>query len=224
MPKTMLKHLVLLSCYQLNIFPAKTGVSAYFSPYMLMLGRNIEYGTMRIPFGSYVQASHEATDYNTLQPRTIGCIHLGRAPSKQAGHILLHLNTGELITRPRATIIPMTDDVISRVEALATADGIKGLKLADRNGIVFDQANLEGVDVAVSTDTDDVDDGEEDDDEYDPDDSDDSDDDDTEYDDMASKKRIFSNCGIWINNKCTLDRNLIAIYINTTTLLAILSI
>ncbi|MGL4350647.1 MAG: hypothetical protein ACRCT2_08825, partial [Plesiomonas shigelloides] len=137
LPRIVLKHLILGCCHQLNIFPAKTGISAYFSPYALVLGRNLPYKQYSIPFGSYVQASHEALDYNTMEPRTIGCLHLGHVPSVQGGHHLLHLNTGLLTTRPRATVIPITDDVIARVEELAAADGMKGLKFADRNRISY---------------------------------------------------------------------------------------
>ena len=181
MPGAMLKQLVLMCCHQLNIFPSKTGISDYFSPYSIMSGRNIDYSRLSIPFGSYVQASHEAIDYNTLQPRTIGCIHLGQVPSKQGGHRLLHLSTGGTLTRPRATVVPMSDDVISRVEALAAAEGIKSLKLADRNGNIFDPIGLEGVRDAADNDDDedaieDLDDDDDSDDEDDEDDDDDLDD------------------------------------------------
>ena len=125
MPRLMLKHLAILCCHQLNIFPAKTGVSSYYSPYAIMTGRSLDYNKCKTPFGSYVQASsHEATRYNSMEPRTIGCIHLGHVPSKQGGHELLHLHTGDYITRPRVTVIPIPDDVIDRVEALAAKQGM----------------------------------------------------------------------------------------------------
>ena len=35
-PKTMLKHLTMISAEQLNYFPAKGGISAHFSPYAII--------------------------------------------------------------------------------------------------------------------------------------------------------------------------------------------
>ena len=81
-----------------------------------------------------------------MEPRTIGCIHLGHVPSKQGGHELLHLHTGDYITRPRVTVIPIPDDVIDRVEALAAEQGMRGLEIADRNRVVYDHGVPEGVD------------------------------------------------------------------------------
>ena len=59
-PKLMLQTLAKLATRQLNFFPAKNGVSAYFSPYMLLNKRSLDYSShCRFAFGSYVQAYHE---------------------------------------------------------------------------------------------------------------------------------------------------------------------
>ena len=42
-PEVMLKTLAVVSCRKLNYFPAKNGVSEYFSPHMLMNRENINY-------------------------------------------------------------------------------------------------------------------------------------------------------------------------------------
>ena len=43
MPKLMLRYLAMVSTHQLNLFPAKGGVSAYLSPHVLVGGRNLDY-------------------------------------------------------------------------------------------------------------------------------------------------------------------------------------
>ena len=42
-PRLMLRTLAKLSTRQLNYYPAKGGVSPYYSPHMLMSKRNIDY-------------------------------------------------------------------------------------------------------------------------------------------------------------------------------------
>ena len=37
MPKLMLRYLAMVSTHQLNLFPAKGGISAYFSPHVLVV-------------------------------------------------------------------------------------------------------------------------------------------------------------------------------------------
>ncbi len=60
MPKIMLRYLSMVCAHQLNLFPAKGGVSAYFSPHVLVGGRNLDFEKhCQVPFGAYVQANQE---------------------------------------------------------------------------------------------------------------------------------------------------------------------
>jgi hypothetical protein len=73
----------------------------------------------------------------------------------------MDLSSGKQISRPRATIVPVTALVINAVEAMAAEQGIKSLKLESKHYIgqdPADPADLEGVD---SDDDSDVDDDEE---------------------------------------------------------------
>jgi hypothetical protein len=59
----------MVSTHQLNLFPAKGGVSAYLSPYTIMTGRNLNYDKhCQVPFGAYVQANQENDPTNTQAP------------------------------------------------------------------------------------------------------------------------------------------------------------
>jgi hypothetical protein len=126
----------MVSTHQLNLFPAKGGVSAYLSPHVIMTGRNLDFEKhCKVPFGTYVQANQENLPTNTQAPRTIDAIYLRPMSSKQGGHELMNLQTGMVITRNTIWERPLTDLVIQAVEAMAAEQGIKTLKLTGRNKI-----------------------------------------------------------------------------------------
>ena len=130
----MLKHLTMQSAEQLNYFPAKGGISAYYSPYAIIKRRAIDYDRhLRYGFGSYVQAFNENNPTNTNAPRTLDCIYLRPNTNRQGGHMLMDLATGRVITRSRVTVVPISDGVIRAVERMAARDGILTLKILDRN-------------------------------------------------------------------------------------------
>ena len=148
LPKVMLQYLAMVCTDQLNLFPAKGGVSAYYSPLVILTGRPYDFWKhCQVPFGAYVQASNEPQPTNTNAPRTIDCIYLRPTRNKQGGHELMDLMSGRVITRPRVVEIPMTDRVIKTVEAMAFQQGIKSLKFSDRYANLIDTANpIAGVD------------------------------------------------------------------------------
>ncbi len=54
-PKLMLRYLAMVATKQLNLFPAKGGVSSYLSPHVILGGRDIDYNKhCQVPFGAYV--------------------------------------------------------------------------------------------------------------------------------------------------------------------------
>ena len=59
----------------------------------------------------------------------------------------MDLNSGQLITRARVTLIPITENVIKAVNAMAEDQGIKGLKITNKRGIIYHPADrFAGVD------------------------------------------------------------------------------
>ena len=110
----------------LNLFPAKGGVSKYYSPRMILTERNLEYEKhCKVPFGAYVQATHETNATNSIAARTLDCIYLRANNNIQGRHEVMGLNTGRVITRSRVKILPMTEVVIKVVEAMAEKQGQK---------------------------------------------------------------------------------------------------
>jgi len=133
-PKTMIRYLAMVSTDQLNFFPAKGGISPYFSPHVILTGRALEFNKhCQYPFGAYVQANNDASPTNTNAPRTIDCIYLRPFPNLQGGHELMDLRSGRVITRRRITEIPVTDLVIQAVENMAIEQGIHTLKITGRH-------------------------------------------------------------------------------------------
>ena len=78
----------------------------------------------KIAFGSYCQVSQDNLPMNTPKPRTIGAIYLSPTDNIQGGHKVFNLATAKVITQAHATEIPITNDVVQRIEFLAKKDDI----------------------------------------------------------------------------------------------------
>ena len=191
--KTMLRYLAMIQVNQLNLFPAKGGVSKYYSPRMILTQESLDYNKhCKIPFGSYVQANHETNSTSSNVARTIDCIYLRPNNIIQGGHELMDLTTGRVITRATVKVIPLTDIIIRTVERMAEDQGFKELKFKNRYGHIYaDVDQIAGVneDDEDEEDAQDDDDYEEDDEEYDEDEENDMYDDEIdpeEIDDIAN--------------------------------------
>lgn len=133
-PRIMIRHLARRVCHDLNIFPNKKGISQEYSPYTIMNRRNfsVKRECKHEP-GDFVIGFQDNTDQkNTPMPRGIECIYLNPTKDLQAGHELMNLQTGELLHRPHVKEAPMPEWVITRVEELGRAQGMKSLKFFNR--------------------------------------------------------------------------------------------
>ena len=105
------------------MFPEKGGVTN-ISPRTLMTRIKLDYNkNCRLPFGSYVQVHGEPSPKNSPTARTIVAITLGPTGNLQGGYKLLNLRTGKKITRRNWTHLPMSIEVIRRVNEIGTAQG-----------------------------------------------------------------------------------------------------
>ena len=128
--------MVLNAVTQLNLAPAKGGVSEYYSPHVIMKRPVLDWNKhCRFEFGTYVQAHQDNNQTNTNVPRTIGGIYLRPCWDRQGGHELMHLETGEVVTRQNIVAILITANVITAVEKMAEAQGVKSMKIVRRNNI-----------------------------------------------------------------------------------------
>ena len=148
-PKAMIKHIGKNAAKQRNMFPAKGGISPYYSPHVLLENRDKDYEKdFQAILGDYCQVQNQDTPYNTMAPRAIHCIYLCPAEDEQGGHVVMDLRTGRETTRfGKINVLPVTDLIIKRVEAMAAKQGIKSLKIQNRTKSAFYPADwIAGVD------------------------------------------------------------------------------
>jgi hypothetical protein len=135
-PRLMVIRAVATAVFWINAFPHADGMSDTLSPRYLMTGRHLDFNKhVRTElFGAYVQTHEEHT--NNMNARTLGAICLGPSENEQGGHYFMSLSTDACITRYRWTDLPMPDDVIGRVAAIARRQGMpRTLTFADRYGL-----------------------------------------------------------------------------------------
>ena len=119
----MVMELAQAVVYWLNSVPSNTGVSPTMSPRTIIMGQLLDYHKhCRYEFGEYVQ-THEEHD-NSLLSRTVGAIALRPTGNQQGGYFFMSLHTGRIINRLHATKLPMTSEVIIRVDQLAKAQNM----------------------------------------------------------------------------------------------------
>jgi hypothetical protein len=154
LPKAILKILASESAVKLNFFPNKNGISPYYSPRQIVHRQTLDYAThCQYVLGSYVQAHDEPDPSNTQAPRTLDAIYLRPIAG---GHEVYDLSTQRVITRRGLTVMPITQTVIDTVEAIAEAEGMKGLRIkTKRNVTLYDSSWTAGVDYVENANDDD---------------------------------------------------------------------
>ena len=132
-----------------NFYPAKGGISEYYSPHMIIAKRQVDYEREFVAeIGSFVQAYGHETHRNQAS-RTMDGIYLGPTPNSQSGHKILNLATGETIRRTHVKALPMTKQVIDTVEQMASDENVKELRTYSRRtgAPILDADLLTGVDL-----------------------------------------------------------------------------
>jgi len=147
--KALVIMIVMESAKKFNFFPARNGVSKYYSPRMILHKRNIDYEKhCKFALGEYVQAHTEPSPSNTNEERTIDCIYLRYIDNEQGGHQLLNLNTNKIIARRNLTRAVITKTIIQRVHDIAIMEGMtRGIKM---------HTSIPGVHEEVSSDEEEV--------------------------------------------------------------------
>ena len=145
LPKTFIRRLVSESARKLNYFPSKHGISAHYSPRMILHREILDYDKhCKYGLGDYVQAHKILTPSNRQDPRTIDGIYLRPVAN---GHEVYSLATQAIFTAARVTRQPITPAVIRAVEAIAEAQNQKGLRIrTKKGGTLYDSSWTAGVD------------------------------------------------------------------------------
>ena len=140
MTRVMIRYLIMECTSKLNIFPAKGGISPYYSPRILLNQRTLDYKKeCQVPFGGYVQAHNQPTYTNSNAPHTLDSIYLRPAQNMQGGHELMDLTSGLVITHANVAEIPVTDLVIQAVEKMKYDQDFPttGMKITNRQGQIY---------------------------------------------------------------------------------------
>jgi hypothetical protein len=132
-PKVMVTYMIFYAVKLLNYFPAKGGVSDFYSPKAILSGEAVHYKYYCMPFGSYCQVHEENAPRNSMAARTQGALSLGPSGNVQGGHKFLSLTTSKVITRRAWNLLLMPSGVIERVHTLAK-DQPSLLTFTDRQG------------------------------------------------------------------------------------------
>jgi hypothetical protein len=103
-----------------NAFPGEHGVSDTLSPRNIIDNLpNLDYHSIKIPFGAYAQVAVDEEITNTLRPRTIGCIVLDPVGVNRK-YRFMSLETGRRISGRLVKVLPITEEVIARVNHIAS--------------------------------------------------------------------------------------------------------
>jgi AAA ATPase containing von Willebrand factor type A (vWA) domain len=117
-PKEMLRGLIRKITLLSNAFPADHGVSDNLSPRNLVDNLpNLDYHSIKIPFGAYCQLAVDEQITNTTRPRTIGAIVLDPVGTNKK-YRYMSLESGKRVSGRLVRVLPVTDEVIDRVNSI----------------------------------------------------------------------------------------------------------
>ena len=156
LPRKVLKYLVMECTRKLNFFPVKGGVSNYYSPREIIHKVPLDYNTQcAIAPLSYVLAHNEPSPSNTLRARAIDALYLRPLDNTQGGHLVYNVDTEEIISRRTVTEVPITTELIARIDAIGNKENMKSLKIENKTGqVLYDSDYIAGVDHPIQNSND----------------------------------------------------------------------
>jgi hypothetical protein len=135
MPDRLIIEMVYCCNFWLNSFPPLNGISTSLRPRAIITCGTIDFRHhCQLEFGLYVQ-THEEHD-NSMDARTIGALALWPTGNAQGGYYFFSLTSGRVLHRNKWTELPMPNDVIIRIHALAWRNH-HGLIFLNRDTLPF---------------------------------------------------------------------------------------
>ncbi|CAJ1938576.1 unnamed protein product [Cylindrotheca closterium] len=122
-----------------HYYPAKGGLSEYYSLHMIMHQRMVDASKEFVAeIGAYVHGYGHDTK-NNMAARTIKGVYMGPTDDILEGHRIYDLNTKCEARYAKIKVLPMTDQVIKIIEADARLEGVTELRTySRRNGELMD--------------------------------------------------------------------------------------
>ena len=107
----------------LNAFPAKSRISATYSPRELLVRWKLDYKKhCRVLPRTYCETHDEPVPINTMPPHTHECIACGPTGNLQGSVKFYCLTMGWILKRRSFTAMPMPDRVIKRVKTIGSRE------------------------------------------------------------------------------------------------------
>ena len=125
LPKSILKYLVIQTTATLNYFPARYGISQYYSPRMIIHKHVLNYDTHCKHYtGGYVFAHDNLQIKNNMKTMAIVCIYLQLSITSRNVHEFYNNETQKVITRRHCTSVPTPAHIINKIEQQANNNNI----------------------------------------------------------------------------------------------------
>ena len=137
MCRMLLRRNVIFCARGINMVASRTSVDKV-SPLEQFTGRRIDAKIdLRVSFGDYVQAINPAKDNQVENSNTHGCIAVRQTGSLTGSVEMWRIGTRSFVKRDQFTVLPMPDEVIGILDAMAAKDGITRATnlFVDENGL-----------------------------------------------------------------------------------------
>jgi hypothetical protein len=131
LPKQFTIEMVQRVTRLINSLPKQNGLHSVIAPREIVTGKKFRCPTIRV--GQYVQGHTGGTD-STDQERSIDSLYIGRA-NNGSGHEVFKLNTKQLVSVNRVTVIPTSDATTKIVNDIGEQERQpEGIEFSDMNG------------------------------------------------------------------------------------------
>ena len=122
MPRIMIRALVQMIIDELNAEPARDGYKGATPRNIIDNLPHLDCNELKYEFGSYVQLHMREQVTNTMRQRTIDAIVLNLTSNGK--YRFMSLETGREVDGTVKEVLPLTDDIIQKVEEMGTNQGI----------------------------------------------------------------------------------------------------
>ena len=144
MPARVVIGLGSFCVFWINTYPHANSLSKNYSPRTIMTGRKLDFNKhCRAEFGSYAQVYQDTTPHNSTDlPRSVSAIVLGPTGNAQGSYKFYNLDSGRQFTANQFIVIPMPQEVVDRVHAIADAQNMPhDIIFTDVDGNIIDDSD-----------------------------------------------------------------------------------
>ena len=125
LPKVVLIYLVTECANRLNNFPAKLGLSKYYSHRMILHKQTLVFKTRAIHhISDYILTHNDSIIKSNLRLRVLDYLYLQPTPNSKITHDFYHISTNRVISGSRYTPLLIITNIFQFIVAQAKKDNI----------------------------------------------------------------------------------------------------